>query len=86
VWSVGTCANCSKPARCTSELSSWSKYGPVRLADSTDMKQVSVRERTEVVMDADYMMACGIVWRKTADPDAGRELVEALASPDPELR
>ncbi len=37
-------------------------------------------------MDANYMLACGIVWRKTADPDAGWELVEALASPDPELR
>lgn len=32
------------------------------------------------------MLACGIVWRKNADPDAGWELVEALASPDPELR
>lgn len=37
-------------------------------------------------MDANYMLACGIVWRKTADPDAGWELVGALASPDPELR
>jgi hypothetical protein len=36
-------------------------------------------------VDANYMLACGIVWRKTADPDAGWELVEALASPDPEL-
>ncbi len=32
------------------------------------------------------MLACGIVWSKTADPDAGWELVKALASPDPELR
>ena len=39
-----------------------------------------------VVMDFNYMLACGIVWSKTADPDAGWELVEALASPDPELR
>lgn len=37
-------------------------------------------------MDANYMLACGIVWRKTADPDAGLELVRALTSPDPELR
>ena len=37
-------------------------------------------------MDFKYMLACGIVWSKTADPDAGWELVEALASPDPELR
>lgn len=41
---------------------------------------------TAVAMDANYMLACGIVWRKTADPDAGWGLVEALASPDPELR
>ena len=41
---------------------------------------------TAVAMDANYMLACGIVWRKTADPDAGWELVGALASPDPELR
>ena len=37
-------------------------------------------------MDANYMLACGIVWSKTADPDAGWELVEALTSSDPELR
>lgn len=37
-------------------------------------------------MDAFYMLACGIVWRKTADPEAGWELVEALESPDPDVR
>ncbi len=37
-------------------------------------------------MDTNYMLACGIVWRKTADPEAGWELVEALESPDPRLR
>jgi hypothetical protein len=37
-------------------------------------------------MDTDYMLACGIVWQKTADPEAGWELVEALGSPDPRLR
>ena len=37
-------------------------------------------------MDANYILACGIVWRKTADPEAGWELVEALHSPDPALR
>jgi hypothetical protein len=50
------------------------------------MKQFAPRECTEVAMDAQYMLACGIVWRKSADPDAGWELVEALTSPDPELR
>jgi hypothetical protein len=37
-------------------------------------------------MDANYMIACGIVWRKTADPEAGWDLVEALESSDPGLR
>ena len=37
-------------------------------------------------MDADYMLTCGIVWRKTADPELGWELVQALESPDSRLR
>ncbi|MGC2475689.1 MAG: hypothetical protein WA485_15210 [Candidatus Sulfotelmatobacter sp.] len=37
-------------------------------------------------MDIDYVLACGIVWRKTADPEAGWELVEGLESEDPQLR
>ncbi len=37
-------------------------------------------------MNSDYMIACGIVWRKTADPEAGRELIEALESPDRQVR
>jgi hypothetical protein len=37
-------------------------------------------------MNTNYMMACGIVWRKTADPDAGWELVEALCCPDAGIR
>ena len=37
-------------------------------------------------MNADYMLACGIVWRKTADPVAGWELIEGLDSPDPHVR
>jgi hypothetical protein len=37
-------------------------------------------------MDANYILACGIVWRKTADLEAGWELVEALQSSDPSLR
>lgn len=37
-------------------------------------------------MNPDYMLACGIVWRKTADPEAGLELVEGLESGDPGLR
>jgi hypothetical protein len=37
-------------------------------------------------MNADYMLACGIVWRKTADPEAGWDLVDGLTSRDPEVR
>jgi len=37
-------------------------------------------------MNADYVLACGIVWRKTGDPEAGWELVEALESDDPRVR
>jgi hypothetical protein len=37
-------------------------------------------------VDSVYLLACGIVWRKTADPDAGWELVEGLESSDPCLR
>ena len=37
-------------------------------------------------MEADYVVACGIIWRKTADPVAGWELVEALGSDDQEIR
>lgn len=34
-------------------------------------------------MNLDYVLACGVVWRKTADLFAGCELVEALESDDP---
>ena len=37
-------------------------------------------------MEPDYIVACGIVWRKTADPVAGSELVEGLQSEDREIR
>lgn len=37
-------------------------------------------------MNPDYMLACGIVWGKTADPEAGLDLVEGLESGDPKLR
>jgi hypothetical protein len=39
-----------------------------------------------ITMNADYILACGIVWRRTADPEAGWDLVEGLESRDPELR
>ena len=37
-------------------------------------------------MEADYIVACGVVWRKTLDPVAGSELVEGLKSEDQEIR
>lgn len=37
-------------------------------------------------METLCVMACGIIWRNTADLDAGRELVAALGSADPGLR
>ncbi len=37
-------------------------------------------------MDPNYVLACGIVWYKTADAEAGSELVEALQSRDPRVR
>ena len=36
-------------------------------------------------MKADYIVACGVAWRKTADPVAGWELVEGLQSEDQEV-
>ena len=37
-------------------------------------------------MNTDYMLACGVVWRRTADPEAGWDLVDGLKSSDPEVR
>ena len=39
-----------------------------------------------LTMEADYIVACGVVWRKTLDPVAGTELVEGLQSEDHEIR
>jgi hypothetical protein len=37
-------------------------------------------------MNTDYMLACGIVWRRTGDPEAGWDLVDGLKSRDLEVR
>ena len=37
-------------------------------------------------MNTEYMLACGVVWRRTADPEAGWGLVDGLKSQDPEVR
>jgi hypothetical protein len=37
-------------------------------------------------MDETFILACGIVWRSTAEPEAGWSLVAALDSPDPSIR
>lgn len=43
-------------------------------------------EMEALTMEADYIVACGVVWRKTLDPVAGTELVEGLQSEDHEIR
>ena len=37
-------------------------------------------------MTTDHIFACGVVWLKTADLEAGWDLVEGLESKDPQLR
>ncbi|HYM74356.1 MAG TPA: hypothetical protein VE377_00130 [Candidatus Dormibacteraeota bacterium] len=37
-------------------------------------------------MNTDYVLACGVVWRRTGDPEAGWDLVDGLKSRDPEVR
>jgi hypothetical protein len=34
-------------------------------------------------MEVDHMLACGIVWQRTGDSVAGRELIEGLESNNP---
>ena len=37
-------------------------------------------------MESDYIVACGVVWRKTLDPVAGSELIQGLQSEDHGIR
>jgi len=37
-------------------------------------------------MDETFILACGVVWHKTADPEAGWSLVAALDSPESSIR
>jgi len=37
-------------------------------------------------MNTDYMLACGVVWRRTGDSEAGWDLVDGLKSRDLEVR
>lgn len=37
-------------------------------------------------MNMESLLACGVLFRSTADPEAGWKLVEGLESPDPCLR
>ena len=37
-------------------------------------------------MESAYIVACGVVWRKTLDPVAGSELVQGLQSEDQDIR
>jgi hypothetical protein len=37
-------------------------------------------------MDAAYILLCGAMWSQFGEEDAGRELIRALSSSDPEVR
>jgi hypothetical protein len=37
-------------------------------------------------MNTDHMLACGVVWQRTGDPEAGWDLVDGLKSGDLEVR
>ena len=37
-------------------------------------------------MDASYLVLCGVMWSQFGEQDAGRELIRALSSADPEVR
>jgi hypothetical protein len=50
-------------------------------------RRVSLGRAPEVLpMDAIYILTCAIVWRKTADLEAGWELIAGLQSRDPQLQ
>jgi hypothetical protein len=37
-------------------------------------------------MDSDYMFLCGVMWCRFGQQDAGKELLRAATSSDPEIR
>jgi hypothetical protein len=41
---------------------------------------------TPAPIDLESLLACGVVFRRTADPEAGWKLLEGLESPDPVVR
>jgi hypothetical protein len=41
------------------------------------------KEETE--MDSNYMFLCGVMWCKFGQPEAGKELVKAAKSQDPDM-
>lgn len=42
------------------------------------------QEETE--MDKDYMFLCGVMWCRFGQPEAGKELLRAATSMDPDMR
>jgi hypothetical protein len=36
-------------------------------------------------MDGDYVFLCGVMWCRYGQQDAGKELLRAATSPDPDL-
>jgi hypothetical protein len=45
-----------------------------------------VAGQEESQMDNDYMFLCGVMWCRFGQPEAGKELVRALTSMDPDMR
>jgi hypothetical protein len=37
-------------------------------------------------MECEELLECGVSWRNTADPEAGRDLIRGLQSTDPGMR
>lgn len=37
-------------------------------------------------MDSNYVYLCGVMWCRYGEQEAGKELIRAIASPDPDTR
>jgi hypothetical protein len=48
------------------------------------MRHAAGQEETN--MDSDYMFLCGVMWCRFGQPEAGKELLRAATSMDPDMR
>lgn len=46
----------------------------------------ATRGQEETKMDNDYMFLCGVMWCKFGQQEAGKELLRAATSMDPDMR